>query len=1649
MACKRCSSKFGLDEYCNLGVKTPVLLTCGHNICFGCTKALSKTRRDIACPACEATTVLQAGASAVKDVPLDKYILGQLLVLQKMRHKPTSYSVQISIPNSQLESAFSTSEVKCGDCTSLSSVVNCLNCNENFCHDCFTKTHKNSLSLRKHQVQPIQRERPLQEPEMCEVHKQVVEFFCKDDDMKVCSLCFVQSGKHHSHAVLPLVEKKKDALAEISSGNEHIKKICMHLYVAEKKLKDYLPKLKKSGQDDAKKIKETFSHAHSLLQVRENMLDSVVTRNVENREKSVKHLLREIESAYKKLKELMNDVESCQADKALAAVDTLVAELNSVKELPCILEDIPVEIPSSVEFDDSAMGYHKAFGKILTPAREKLNLCPINEGASLEGIPEDVLQAAAEEFAPSAKQRTMTASCYMEKHKPPAVDYIPAGTSTSESSVQSHGKGKNFKQRRNNFGGSSFSSESRHVVLYRPPAPPSPPRPREWKSLQQDQVVLLHLNNPSHFWVRLTSWKPYFEWLHQQIQSYKARCDEPCVAATVAKGQLYLARGGKDNHWLRVRVQDIIAASLVAKPIAGESAMNGISSAKDAALDNCEDEDSDATAEFDGALIEDAIPQQPEQPASESELSVKVYHIDFGSSEIIPIARLHKIPMQFSEPSELAVSCGLAEMEPIDGIWTPKAISFFERYCRNRVLTMKVIDKSDLKLEVELGYLIRGDVNDTVGSIRETLLFQDMAKCISDPEQFPDRTMIKKYYYKPELPAVGTVLDVNVTFADSPEKFCVQQVSGEVDHFVKLMDTIGKFYENVTDINDWMVYNPKIGMPCVAKVEGNVWQRAVIENLPGHQRLDIHFVDYGNSCTIMWNEARRIKSDYMKFPMQAFQCGLIDVKPIEDYWSEETRDAFINLVDGIMFQMVVHEIIDGKLAVSLLQRVPESEQVVNISSELVRLGQAIRSGYSEEHVLSTYQNHLGAIAIASSNKSQAREVRDRPSTSKDSACPANYMPITVTHVKDPGEIYVQVEDRRELFDRMTAKLQEWYNDVQLAIPSDHTWNKGDYCAVRSRENSTWLRCMIKRVKSPDLFEVKTLDYGYCMDAPRANMRVMDDSFLDDPAYACQCHLANINAAGGKGTWTASAVDFVKNCFQTTTNNVFMDQVGPDIAGSMSVDLYIKKIDFGGALDPTRILFLSTCKAIVEAGFAIPLKRIKLEPGSVPEVVQRPVVPKCEPLPPQNWLEPKLPSRAHWKCTAIPTHVDEDAIIYLRDKSLSDQLKSVTSGLTAKYKNTAPAPTDLYWFKDEICVAFFELDCKWHRARVVSVLPEGVEVVFIDYGNHDILQTEHLRKKVFCTDVPPLSWPCKLRGIEPKTDDAVWPKEVLDFMHKTIVNEHCTLEVLIPPTGNDLMEISLKLPTEVDVGQLLVSMDYAICHTQEDMDISNDENGYMEFPDPDTLDDIFPELMPPPVEEVFRIQPTQPGPLPNVVLVQRLLMESPQTEYGKEVNEQYSFTEKMCATLNMKAADWPNVENIKIGTACCAKFSLDNNWYRAIVQCLHGPSTCQVLFVDYGNKDIVSTTDLRLIPRKFLNFPRQHITCKLHQVVPTGEDGWTENLMQKFNQLWNNPPGDLFAHVKANKYPVEVDIIYYGRDGNSYLAYQSLIDEGLVRLVRAS
>ncbi|XP_052762944.1 tudor domain-containing protein 7-like isoform X2 [Mya arenaria] len=135
-------------------------------------------------------------------------------------------------------------------------------------------------------------------------------------------------------------------------------------------------------------------------------------------------------------------------------------------------------------------------------------------------------------------------------------------------------------------------------------------------------------------------------------------------------------------------------------------------------------------------------------------------------------------------------------------------------------------------------------------------------------------------------------------------------------------------------------------------------------------------------------------------------------------------------------------------------------------------------------------------------------------------------------------------------------------------------------------------------------------------------------------------------------------------------------------------------------------------------------------------------------------------------------------------------------------------------------------------------------------------------------------------------------------------------------------------------------------------------------------------------------------------------------------------DNICDTLQQECKTMSPVEqsNLKPGQFCAGVFSGDGLWTRAEVSKVNGKESAELLFVDYGNVDIVKLADIRWLSPATSKYPAQSIQCCLYGIEPVqGASSWSDQACKVFAELVEEQALKVVPMTVYENLAVEVDM----------------------------
>ncbi|KAM6390493.1 tudor domain-containing protein 1 [Pluvialis apricaria] len=519
-----------------------------------------------------------------------------------------------------------------------------------------------------------------------------------------------------------------------------------------------------------------------------------------------------------------------------------------------------------------------------------------------------------------------------------------------------------------------------------------------------------------------------------------------------------------------------------------------------------------------------------------SEDTVLVGYIDYGNCEVLPLTRLHPmIPRLMDLPAQ-AIRCTLAGVKPPLGAWTSKTIFFMNQLVKDKVLTVKVVDKESVRSVVELvdasvtpvinisSHLIEkgcaaeesrmalpavgmSDVKQANGEYEHILLnwrcLTSSSSSGSKECKFLSEDETNKRICKWSKLTLKQTVDVVVCTLYSPGEFYCQISNNSELLALKLLNKSLSEYCQKTPPN---IIKPENGDPCCAffSDDGN-WYRALVQNVTSEGTVKVFFVDYGNVAEVPLDKIRQISSSFLKLPFQGIKCWLSGIKPHNSKWIPEATARFHMYAAGMKLQARVTSLSRDGAGVELIDNSTGHPKVINeiLTSEKLAVKEVLqdKNNFPKTSVdkKETSLGHWTSIELAVDET----------------------LSVRVTEVVSPDLFYavpVQTKDQEKLH-RQLIELEGYCKSCKS---QPFKPKLGEACCARFSGDGCWYRALVLKA-SQSAVKVLYADYGNTETLPFSELLPIADSYLKLPFQTITCSLAGIE----KAEWSPLLIDKLK------------------------------------------------------------------------------------------------------------------------------------------------------------------------------------------------------------------------------------------------------------------------------------------------------------------------------------------------------------------------------------------------------------------------------------------------------------------------------------------------------------------------------------------
>ncbi|NXA22661.1 TDR15 protein, partial [Ibidorhyncha struthersii] len=1126
-------------------------------------------------------------------------------------------------------------------------------------------------------------------------------------------------------------------------------------------------------------------------------------------------------------------------------------------------------------------------------------------------------------------------------------------------------------------------------------------------------VFVVHVINPSDFWIQTCEYQNEFQALMKKIADAYDQCGaDEMVLKNPEPGLLCCARYSKDMHYYRGVVIEVL------------------------------------------------------------HVNITVYFLDFGNTDTVPCYDVKTLLPEFSDLPALAMCCALAYTFPVDDVWVKKEIDFFKHIVFNKLLLLQVIGKQNNKyivnaqckngLEqgnvaismVQAGYaeywekaadsvlnaakksqaLNHPKFKKKKGNAQSVCSTQK-SKVSGNGEIFPKEKSLsvpsvlresvvlscfgrssiskrcksvheKKTFYKEFVFKPGAVFEVVCSYVVSPADFSCQ-LQSKLPELNNLMEQIQAYYKEHTSPY-------KTGqVACVVKCpKDGKWYRATVLQQVSRNEVDVVFVDYGYRERVLLGDLQAVLPDFLTLESQAFRCGLKNVPLKADSlnWSEEVCRHFEDFISASRGPLtcIIYALI--LLSPNCLCNIVDLQTPFISAEEFLRERGLTQSEYSGLRNLASLGS-MYSFCYSSFNIKIGGEEE-----------------VYITHVHSPSKFYCQLNRNTETIEALMKEVS-----VVSKMSNNAKYDAGNtrLCIARYFEDGLFYRALAFPVESTPYLCADFVDFGNKNMVERDQLMPIPHTATDlmfTPMQAIKCCLSDLKE-------TKIPVR-VTRWFEETFLGKLLKAVivSRESDGQIVVELYDGQLKVSQKIKE-KILEESPLKDYVDKFYyqrdigqnfgdeeqtarspqklcSGSSKLLTLqdspEPGfrntvsAVVEHREKPLVGEpashllCRPALNSKEITVDALSQSHnerlnYTGQQERSHENVPKLISLpkRDIQVNSEVAGYISHMNSPssfYVQLAEDENLVIQLAEELnesmvnkghencldeltvgalIVAEHDTDCFYYRA-VIKTLKSGnsFEVEFIDYGNAAVVSPSKICRiqKKFLT-LPRLSVHCFLSRVE-SVPDKSWTNKSTSYFINKINNKQVTCKFL--QQHGERWEVDVIL--DILIGEILLQeyLNQLLSHFWATVGPEKTSNtDCKEF---DTSFQINS------VTWMLRSGRRYPGFATAVT--------DPSNFYI-----QFEVLFDCMKNLSLLLSDLPDrlpalpKELVAPGTSCLIKFGLEAQWNRAEVSEVTGQSVV-LTFIDYGFLKSIPYSHihkLKVIPESLSYLPRLAHPCSLHDI----------------------------------------------------------------------
>ncbi|MEE6476915.1 hypothetical protein FKM82_011276 [Ascaphus truei] len=778
---------------------------------------------------------------------------------------------------------------------------------------------------------------------------------------------------------------------------------------------------------------------------------------------------------------------------------------------------------------------------------------------------------------------------------------------------------------------------------------------------------------------------------------------------------------------------------------------------------------------------------------------VKVWFIDFGSSETVSSSYVKKLQPEFLSLPMMAIPCSLSSIndhtESIrnmqlsvfkQGLLGQLVIAQVDQFCCEERLFYVTLYNQAYELNAKCHL-----TNEHV-PIFSPNAYTNFSKSLESQTNSKNSTLfetamltekkglVENISYKTVEMEVDSVNVAYVEYVLNPSNFWIRTDEHQ-NEFLAMMENISNLY-NLCGPNERVLENPELGKLCCALyAKDRHYYRAIVTEVLDSQ-IDVYFVDFGNTETVPFYDVKTLLPEFCVLPALAMCCTLAHVCPLDDVWGNSATDFFKQIVNekALLFHVVSKQ--KYKYVVDVRHFEPSEH------SNIVTL--MVQAGYAEHWKIkhnACLPNVEGNTQVQNLKKRTTNKVANQNTSislvehgSKKSTVAANcilvskqhvnpkvktvlptkvghstiskmphspykqymfrpgtVMDVICSHVKSPGDFWCQLNIKSSELKGLMEKIQNDYSTCNNIYQSGQS-----ACIAKNPCDGKFYRAAIVNRVSRKEVDVIFVDYGNCERVLSTDLREIIPELLDLEGQAFRCSLNSlISPLNSNFSWTSDACRDFK-CFF-------------DSAATGTVKCTINSVFSVGYKDLYNAVnletpFINACELLINKGHAL------FSHCSVPSIC---LYTFCY----SNFnLEVGNEERV---CV---TYIYNPGKFYCQLAKNSEAVEALMEKVSEIGKKIK---LDSSTKKKSTCVVKYFEDGNFYRALASPVESSAYFVTFfVDFGNSQLVEEDELlpipdeATDVLCTPMQAIQ--CYLSDLK----EGVFPTEVQKWFEETCIGK---------------------------------------------------------------------------------------------------------------------------------------------------------------------------------------------------------------------------------------------------------------------------------------